>query len=61
MTRGGENMQNNLPEHNLMIDTYLQEIYTLSSEIIRIFDEIELIVNQTNLGTKGVKYNSLSN
>ena len=54
-------MQNNLPEHNLMIDTYLQEIYTLSSEIIRIFDEIELIVNQTNLGTKGVKYNSLSN
>ncbi|QQP71218.1 hypothetical protein JHE06_05460 [Carnobacterium sp. CS13] len=49
-------MQNDLPEHNLMIDTYLQEIYILSSEIIRIFDEIESIVNRTNLGTKGVKY-----
>lgn len=49
-------MRNDLPNHNLMIDTYLQELYILSSEIIRIYKEIEIIISHTNIGTEGVKY-----
>lgn len=47
-------MQNNLPNKNLMINHYLQELHVLSSEIIRIFNEIESIVHSYKPGMEGV-------
>lgn len=45
---------NELPEKNLLIDHYLQELHVLSSEIIRIFDEIENLVESRKPGMQAV-------
>src|SRR5690606_5924040 len=47
-------MLENLPENNLLIDHYLQELRTLSSEIVRTFNEIESIVHSRKQGTEAV-------
>lgn len=43
-----------LPEKNIMINHYLAELASLSSEIIRIFDEIDSIVHSYKPGMHGV-------
>ncbi len=47
-------MTNVLPNKNILIDYYLQELHVLSSEIIRIFDEIETLVKTRKPGMEAV-------
>jgi len=47
-------MVNKLPDKNLMIDHYLQELYVLSSEIIRNFNEVDSIVRSKKPGMEAV-------
>lgn len=42
------------PDKNLLINDYLQELFALSSEIVKTFDQIETLVHSRKPGMEGV-------